>query len=116
MYNQTPQRSAHSNVGTDSQSVNSASLTPSIRRLINQEIAAAGDSSDEDVDRSLDFNPDDDSGDDLEQEMAAPQENDGDMESSLAADAHFNGGDADATEPETTPQPQTPAYVSLFEL
>ena len=38
------------------------------------------------------------------------------MESSLAADAQVNGGDAGATEPETTPQPQTPAYVSFFGL
>ena len=116
---------------TNANSVSSASFTPSIRRLINQEIAAAGDSSDDDVDRSLDVGPDEDSASEHGDEQQAqiqdqPYEQDGDqLERQAESDAMEQDEEEEEEEeeeyeeahevpidPALVPLPETPAQVS----
>ncbi|KAG7575438.1 hypothetical protein FFLO_00257 [Filobasidium floriforme] len=100
-------------------SVSSASFTPSIRRIINEEIAAAGDSSDDDVDRSLDVGAmdDSDSGHEHEQQEyayeqgQAEQEDDEEMEQ----EEEYEEAQEIPIDPALVPLPETPVQRTLGE-
>jgi hypothetical protein len=107
---------------SNANSVSSGSLTPSVRRIIAQEIAVAGDSSDEDVDESLDLRPEDESDEEdyPEEERDELAENMEDMQEE-AEYYEEDAGDAPQTvdsniDPSLVPLPETPAAVSSTRL
>jgi len=103
-------------VQANANSVSSASFTPSIRRIINEEIAAAGDSSDDDVDRSLDVGAMDDSDSEHEHEqqeyaheqVQTEQEDHEEMEQ----EEEYEEAREIPIDPALVPLPETPVQVS----
>lgn len=103
-------------VQANANSVSSASFTPSIRRIINEEIAAAGDSSDDDVDRSLDVGAMDDSDSEHEHEQQeyAYEQGQADLgeDEEMEQEKEYEEAREILIDPALVPLPETPVQVS----